>query len=71
MRKFIKPICIIAAVCLIVTAAFCGYHIYDHYAQEAKQTEAFEAIADKVEQVQTDEDAPEIPLTKEETTFST
>jgi len=66
MKKFIKPICIIAAVCLLGTAAFCGYHIYDHYAQEAKQTEAFEAIADKVEGTQADEDAPEIPLTEEE-----
>ena len=29
-------------MCLIGAAAFCGYHIYDHYAHEAEQTEAFE-----------------------------
>lgn len=61
-------ICIIAAVCLLGAAAFCGYHIYEHYAHEAEQTEAFEQIADKVEQAQEDESqAPEIPLTEEET----
>ena len=38
--KMKKYICLIAAVCLLGTAAFCGYHIYDHYAHEAEQTEA-------------------------------
>ena len=50
MKKYIMQICIAAAVCLLGTAAFCGYHIYEHYANEAEQTEAFEQIADKVEQ---------------------
>ena len=50
--KMKKHICLIAAVCLLGTAAFCGYHIYDHYADEAEQTEAFENIAEIVEQAQ-------------------
>lgn len=46
---------------------FCGYHIYNHYAHEAEQTEAFEEIAAIVEQAQTeDSNAPEVPLTEEE-----
>lgn len=68
MKKYVMQICIAAAVCLLGAAAFCGYHIYEHYAHEAEQTEAFEQIADKVEQAQEDESqAPEIPLTEEET----
>ena len=38
MKKYKKQICLIAAGCLLGTAAFCGYHIYDHYADEAEQT---------------------------------
>ena len=41
MKKYVMQICIIAAVCLLGATAFCGYHIYDHYAHEAEQTEAF------------------------------
>lgn len=68
LKKYQSVICIAAAVCLLGAAAFCGYHIYEHYAHEAEQTEAFEQIADKVEQAQEDESqAPEIPLTEEET----
>ena len=60
-------ICLIASVCLLGTAAFCGYHIYDHYADEAEQTEAFENIAEIVEQAQAEDgNAPEVPLTEEE-----
>ena len=44
MKDYKKIICLTAAVCLLGTAAFCGYHIYDHYAHEAEQTEAFEEI---------------------------
>lgn len=66
MKNYKKYICLIAAVCLLGAAAFCGYHIYDHYAHEAEQTVAFEEIADKVQQAQTDEDAPEIPYSEEE-----
>ena len=65
--KMKKYICLIAAVCLIGTAAFCSYHIYDHYADEAEQTEAFENIAEIVEQAQAEDgNAPEVPLTEEE-----
>lgn len=67
MKDYKKIICLTAAVCLLGTAAFCGYHIYDHYAHEAEQTEAFEEIAAIVEQAQTeDNNAPEVPLTEEE-----
>ena len=67
MKKYKKQICLIAAVCLLGTAAFCGYHIYDHYADEAEQTEAFENIAEIVEQAQAEDgNAPEVPLTEEE-----
>lgn len=67
MKDYKKIICLTAAVCLLGAAAFCGYHIYEHYAHEAEQTEAFENIAAIVEQAQTeDNDAPEVPLTEEE-----
>jgi len=49
MKDYKKIICLTAAVCLLGAAAFCGYHIYDHYAHEAEQTEAFEEIAAIVE----------------------
>ena len=67
MKDYKKIICLTAAVCLLGAAAFCGYHIFDHYAHEAEQTEAFEEIAAIVEQAQTeDSNAPEVPLTEEE-----
>ncbi len=67
LKKYQSVICIAAAVCLLGAAAFCGFHIYDHYAHQNEQTEAFEEIAEKVEQAQEDESqAPEIPLTEEE-----
>lgn len=67
MKDYKKIICLAAAVCLLGTAVFCGYRIYDHYAHEAEQTEAFEEIAAIVEQAQTeDSNAPEVPLTEEE-----
>lgn len=52
--KMKKYICLIDNLCLLGTAAFCGYHIYDHYAHEAEQTEAFEYIAEIMEQAQTE-----------------
>ena len=55
MKKYKTQICLIAAVFLLGTAAFCSYHIYDHYADEAEQTEAFENIAEIVEQAQAEE----------------
>lgn len=67
LKKYQSVICIAAAVCLLGMAAFCGFHVCDHYAHQNEQTEAFEEIADKVEQAQEDESqAPEIPLTEEE-----
>ena len=39
MKNYKSIICTLAAVCLLGTAAFCGYQIYDHYAHEAEQTE--------------------------------
>lgn len=49
MKKYISQICIAAAVCLLGTAAFCGFQIYHHNAQVEEQTEAFEQIAEVVE----------------------
>lgn len=69
MKNYKSIICTLAAVCLLGTAAFCGYQIYDHFAHEAEQIEALAEIAEVVEQAQQDEsgEAPEIPLTEEET----
>ena len=53
MKKYTKIICMIAAVCLLGAAAFCGFRIYSHYAHESKQEEVFEKIAEVVEQAQT------------------
>ena len=61
MKKYMNIICIVAAVCLLGAAAFCGYHIYDHYAQESEQEEAFEEIAEIVEQAQ-EQEIPEETL---------
>lgn len=67
LKKYQSVICIAAAVCLLGAAAFCGFHVYNHYAHQNEQTEAFEEIAEKVERAQEDESqAPEIPLTEEE-----
>lgn len=67
LKKYQSVICIAAAVCLLGAAAFCGFHVYNHYVHQNEQTEAFEEIAEKVEQAQEDESqAPEIPLTEEE-----
>ena len=33
MKKYQSIICLVAAVCLLGTAAFFIYHIYDHYEQ--------------------------------------
>ena len=67
MKDYKKIICLTSAVCLLGAAAFCGYRIYDHYAHETEQTEAFEEIAAIVEQAQTeDSNTPEVPLTEEE-----
>ena len=68
MKKYTKIICMIAAVCLLGAAAFCGFRIYSHYAHESKQEEVFEKIAKVVEQAQTGEsETADVLLTEEET----
>ena len=42
MKNYKSIICIAAAVCLLGTAAFCGFRIYHHYAQVDEQTEALD-----------------------------
>ena len=46
MKKYKKIICMIAAVCLLGAAAFCGFRIYSHYAHESEQEEIFDKIAE-------------------------
>ena len=71
MKKYTKIICMIAAVCLLGTAAFCGFRIYSHYAHESKQEEVFEKIAEVVEQAQTGEsETTDVLLTEEETVLA-
>ena len=59
MKNYKSIICVVAAVCLLGTAAFCGFRIYHHYAQVDEQTEAFEEIAEMVEQAPTEETVPD------------
>lgn len=71
MKKYKKIICMIAAVCLLGAAAFCGFRIYSHYAHESKQEEVFEKIAEVVEQAQTGEsETTDVLLTEEETVLA-
>ena len=48
MKKYTKIICMIAAVCLLGTAAFCSFHIYSHYAHESEQEEAKQIVMAKL-----------------------
>ena len=48
MKNYKSIICVVAAVCLLGTAAFCGFRIYHYYAEVDEQTEAFEEIAEMV-----------------------
>ena len=41
MKNYKSIICVVAAVCLLGTAAFCGFRIYHYYAEVDEQTEAF------------------------------
>ena len=71
MKKYKKIICMIAAVCLLGAAAFCGFRIYSHYAHESEQEEVFEKIAEVVEQAQTGEsETTDVLLTEEETVLA-
>ncbi len=62
MKNYKSIICVVAAVCLLGTAAFCGFRIYHHYAQVDEQTEAFKEIAEMVEQAPTEETMQTMPL---------
>lgn len=71
MKKYKKIICMIAAVCLLGAAAFCGFRIYSHYAHESEQEEIFDKIAEVVEQAQTGEsETADVLLTEEETVLA-
>jgi sortase B len=59
LKKYQSVICIVAAVCLLGAAAFCGWHICRHYAQVDEQTEAFAEIAEVVENAPAEEETPE------------
>lgn len=48
--KHKKQICIIAAIALLGIAAFCGYQIYHHYTQEARELQVFDELAGSIEQ---------------------
>ena len=64
LKKYQAVICTITAAALLGAAAFCGYHIYDHYAQVDEQTEVFNELVEVVENTPveeakaTTEDAP-------------
>ena len=59
LKNYKSIICTAAAVALLGAAAFCGYHIYHHYAQVDEQAEAFEEIAEVVENAPAEEEIPE------------
>ena len=59
MKNYKSIICVVAAVCLLGTAVFCGFRIYHYYAEVDEQTETFEEIAEMVEQAPTDETVPD------------
>lgn len=59
LKKYKSVISIVAAVGLLAAAAFCGYHIYYHYAQVDEQTEAFEELAEIVDNATDEEEIPE------------
>ena len=59
MKNYKSIICVVAAVCLLGTAAFCGFRISHYYAEVDEQTETFEEIAEMVEQAPTDETVPD------------
>lgn len=58
MKKYKSIICMIAAVCLLGAAAFCIYQIYHHDTQVEVQEEAFEEIAEVVDNAPDDEVIP-------------
>lgn len=46
-----KWVCVLAAVCLLGLALFCGAYLYGHYSRQKEQTEAFHEIAERVRQI--------------------
>ena len=71
MKKYTNIICMVAAVCLLGAAAFCGFRIYSHYAHESEQEEVFEKIAEVVKQAQTGEsETADVLLTEKETVLA-
>lgn len=56
LKKYKSVICIIAAVCLLGAAVFCGYHIYHHNAQVDEQAEVFDELAEVVENAPDEEE---------------
>ena len=58
-ENHINAICVAAAVLLFAAAVFCGFQVYHHYAQVDEQTEAFEQIAELVEQTPDTEGVPD------------
>lgn len=56
LKKYKSVICIIAAVCLLGAAVFCGYHIYHHNAQVDEQAKAFDELAEVVENAPDEEE---------------
>lgn len=51
MKKY--QIYVLVAILFLGIAAFCGYQLYSHYSQVDEQTEAFEKIAEVVEETET------------------
>ena len=71
LMNYKKQLCLFVAVCLLGAAAFCGFHIYQHYAQVEEQTEAFEQIARIVEQTPESEPVPvDAPVSEGEDVLS-
>ena len=61
LKKYQSVICVISAVTLLGAAAFCGFHIYHHYAQVDEQEKVFDSLAEVVENApeeETNEDTP-------------
>lgn len=58
LKKYQSVICIIAAVTLLGAAAFCGFHIYNYYAQVGEQEEVFDNLAEVVENAPAEEETP-------------
>lgn len=56
LKKYQSVIYIVAAACLLGTAVFYGFHIYNHYAQVDKQEEVFDELAEVVENAPAEEE---------------